>query len=105
MLLGSGPGLFHLRNPDVPWQYFWLTKSSCKVWLLRAFSYPLTNYGKNDVAWQGAGKSLMNMLRSHSAAYKALRAMPGSGGVSIGLVHNVFWLEAKGNSLLYFHVK
>ena len=57
------------------------------------------------MAWQGAGKSLMNMLRSHSAAYKAIRAMPGSEDVTIGLVHNVFWLEAKGNGLLYFHVK
>ena len=47
----------------------------------------------------------MHMLRSHSAAYKALRTMSGTEGVSIGLVYNVFWLEAKGNGLLYFHVK
>ena len=47
----------------------------------------------------------MNMLRSHNAAYKALKAMPGAENVAIGIVHNVFWLEPKGKGPLYFHVR
>ena len=54
---------------------------------------------------QNAGKSLLNMLRSHTAAYKALKAMPGAENVAIGIVHNVFWLEPKGKGPLYFHVR
>ena len=54
---------------------------------------------------QNAGKTLMNMLRSHNAAYKALKAMPGAESVAIGIVHNVFWLEPKGKGPLYFHVR
>ncbi len=54
---------------------------------------------------QGAGKTLMNMLRSHNAAYHAVKAMPGAENVAIGLVHNVFWLEPKGKGPLYFHVR
>lgn len=45
------------------------------------------------------------MLRSHSAAYAAIRKMPGSEDVTIGIVHNVFWLEAKGDGPAYFHVR
>ncbi len=47
----------------------------------------------------------MNMLRSHAAAYKALKAMPGAEDVAVGIVHNVFWLEPKGKGPLYFHVR
>ncbi len=58
-----------------------------------------------NLSAQNAGKTLMNMLRSHNAAYKALKAMPGAENVAIGIVHNVFWLEPKGKGPLYFHVR
>ena len=45
------------------------------------------------------------MLRSHSAAYAAIRKMTGSENVTIGIVHNVFWLEAKGDGPAYFHIR
>ena len=64
---------------------------------------PITR--RRSLVAQGAGVTLMNMLRSHAAAYKALKAMPGAEDVAVGIVHNVFWLEPKGKGPLYFHVR
>lgn len=44
---------------------------------------------------KGYGRHLLNMLRSHTAAYAALKGMPGGKESSIGLVHNWFSFEPK----------
>lgn len=51
------------------------------------------------------GTVLCNTLRAHTAAYDAIKAMPGSEKTAVGIVHNVFWLEPKEKGFRYSHVK
>ncbi|KAK9840609.1 hypothetical protein WJX81_004313 [Elliptochloris bilobata] len=52
-----------------------------------------------------AGEVLLNLLRSHAAAYRALKAMPGGDKIKVGICHNVWWLEPKHGGPLYMHTK
>ncbi len=49
-------------------------------------------------AVRGAGRVLLNMLRAHSAAYRAIRAEPGGEAVRVGLVHQKIRFEAEGRA-------
>lgn len=51
------------------------------------------------------GTVLCNTLRGHTQAYDAIKAMRGGEDTAVGIVHNVFWLEPKGDGLGYTHVK
>lgn len=45
-----------------------------------------------------AGQHMCNMLRAHTAAYKAIKAMPGGQDAQIGLVHNYMNYEPYTNN-------
>jgi hypothetical protein len=52
-----------------------------------------------------AGTVLCNIMRGHKQVYDAIKSMPGGETTAVGIVHNVFWLEPKGEGLLYAHVR
>ena len=54
---------------------------------------------------QTSGTVLCNVLRGHKRVYDAIKSMPGGEATAVGIVHNVFWLEPKGDGLGYSHVK
>jgi hypothetical protein len=56
-------------------------------------------------ALQLAGRVLCNILRGHKQIYDVIKSMPGGATTAVGIVHNVFWLEPKGQGLLYAHVR
>ena len=56
-------------------------------------------------AVQMSGTVLLNELRGHRQIYDAIKGMPGGKECAVGIVHNVFWLEPKGDGLAYSHVK
>mmetsp|Transcript_6320 Transcript_6320/g.13946 ORF Transcript_6320/g.13946 Transcript_6320/m.13946 type:complete len:545 (-) Transcript_6320:1206-2840(-) len=49
----------------------------------------------------GSGTALLNILRAHTATYRALKALPGGSAASIGLVHHHITFMAQGNGLLH----
>jgi hypothetical protein len=49
----------------------------------------------------GAGRCLGNMLKAHTATYKALKALPGGHEAQIGLVHHHITFSAQGDGLLH----
>lgn len=51
------------------------------------------------------GRQILHMLRSHTEAYEALKALPGGKAASIGLVHNWTWFEPKKACCVPFYVK
>ena len=52
-----------------------------------------------------AGRVLCNILRGHKQIYDVIKSMPGGDTTAVGIVHNVFWLEPKGQGPLYAHVR
>ena len=56
-------------------------------------------------ALQLAGRVLCNILRGHKQIYDVIKSMPGGDTTAVGIVHNVFWLEPKGQGPLYAHVR
>ena len=56
-------------------------------------------------AVQMSGTVLLNELRGHRQIYDAIKGMLGGKECAVGIVHNVFWLEPKGDGLAYSHVK
>jgi hypothetical protein len=47
-----------------------------------------------------AGLVVMNMLKAHVAAYKAIKALPQGGKLAVGLVHHHITFKALGPRLL-----
>ncbi len=45
------------------------------------------------------------MLQAHCAAYRAIKALPGSGRAAVGLVHHSIEFEPAGQGLLYAPAK
>lgn len=71
---------------------FWATFNEPGVTSFAGFiygSFPPGHIGRI----KGHGRHLLHMLRAHTDAYAALKAMPGGTAASIGLVHNWFWFE------------
>jgi hypothetical protein len=56
-------------------------------------------------ALQLAGTVLCNIMRGHKQLYDMIKSMPGGETTAVGIVHNVFWLEPKGQGPLYAHVR
>lgn len=50
------------------------------------------------IQWATAGRHMCNMLRAHTAAYRAIKAMPGGQEVQVGLVHNYMNYEPYTNT-------
>mmetsp|Transcript_540 Transcript_540/g.1443 ORF Transcript_540/g.1443 Transcript_540/m.1443 type:complete len:547 (-) Transcript_540:1396-3036(-) len=48
-----------------------------------------------------AGRTLGNMLKAHTACYRALKALPGGQGAEIGLVHHHITFAAQGTGLAH----
>lgn len=72
--------------------------------------FPRRGYGDSagqavTPAVQMSGTVLLNELRGHRQIYDAIKGMPGGKECAVGIVHNVFWLEPKGDGLAYSHVK
>ncbi|KAJ9525371.1 hypothetical protein QJQ45_003231 [Haematococcus lacustris] len=49
----------------------------------------------------GAGRTLGNMLKAHTAAYRALKALPGGQQAQIGIVHHHITFAAQGTGALH----
>jgi len=68
--------------------------------------YIAGNHPPGKIAhFKTGGTVLCNVLRGHKRIYDAIKAMPGGKECAVGIVHNVFWLEPKGDGLGYAHVK
>ena len=73
---------------------FWTTFNEPGVTSFAGFvygSFPPGHMGRIP----GCGRHILNMLKSHTAVYAAIKALPGGQNTSIGLVHNWFWFEPK----------
>ncbi|KAK9917329.1 hypothetical protein WJX75_003166 [Coccomyxa subellipsoidea] len=72
--------------------HLWITFNECNVmafcgWLYGQF--PPALFGNFKLA----GRHLLTQYRSHTAAYKAMKALPGGAESRIGIVHNVMRYE------------
>lgn len=47
-----------------------------------------------------SGTVVLNMLRAHTAAYKAIKAMPGAENIQVGYVHQHMRFEPKATGFL-----
>lgn len=47
-----------------------------------------------------SGTVVLNMLRAHTSAYKAIKALPGGQDVQIGYVHQHMRFEPKADGAL-----
>ncbi|KAG2497616.1 hypothetical protein HYH03_004360 [Edaphochlamys debaryana] len=53
----------------------------------------------------GAGRVLSSLLRAHSAAYAAIKALPGGADAQVGLVNHHLSFEPLGKGVLYLLAK
>ncbi len=53
----------------------------------------------------GCGTLLLNMLKAHTATYRAIKALPGGQEAQVGLVHHHITFEAQGQGLLFLVAK
>lgn len=52
----------------------------------------------------GCGRHILHMLMAHTAAYSAIKALPGGKVASIGLVHNWCWFEPNESCCTPFYM-
>lgn len=52
-----------------------------------------------------AGKVLLNMLKAHGEAYRAIKALPGGDTAFVGMVHHHITFEPCGQGIFNFHSK
>ena len=83
---------------------FWTTFNEPGVTSFAGFIYGSFPPGKMGRI-NGYGKHILSMLKSHTAVYKAIKAMPGGDEASIGLVHNYFWFEPKKSCCTPLYVR
>ncbi|DBA75776.1 TPA: hypothetical protein ACH3X1_010188 [Trebouxia sp. C0004] len=55
--------------------------------------------------FKAAGQKLLNMLRCHAAAYRAIKLMPGGDRAAVGIVLNVLWVEPRRTGAWFKHVE
>lgn len=83
---------------------FWATMNEANIQSMGGFVIGLHPPGR-ILDFKGCGLNVLHLMQSHAAAYRAIKCLPGGQDVEVGLVHNVFWLEPKSDSLLYTHIK
>lgn len=73
---------------------FWTTFNEPGVTSFAGFVYGSFPPGRM-ARISGCGRHILHMLRAHTEAYAAIKALPGGKDTSVGLVHNWFWFEPK----------
>lgn len=52
-----------------------------------------------------AGTVIVNMLKSHTAAYHAIKALPGGAAAQVGFVHHHITYAVLGDGMLFGFAK
>ncbi|KAL3130700.1 hypothetical protein ABBQ38_000049 [Trebouxia sp. C0009 RCD-2024] len=55
--------------------------------------------------FKAAGQKLLNMVRCHAAAYRAIKQMPGGEQCAVGIILNTVWAEPRRTGALFKHVE
>ncbi len=50
----------------------------------------------------GAGRTVANILKAHTATYRALKVLPGGAEAQIGLVHHHITFKAQGTGVMHW---